>query len=165
METLQVSLFHSAPQPDLTPRSRACHLSACNVTVALYRSTLQRACRPLQTGVSSDGSPSDVGLHELSASDVHGPYVTARPVSSYLTFSPLPRNRILLPTFPYGKTNRKMVGRLFSSVRIHPYGRLPVKKQITLCCPDFPPVTLYALPLSCRQQNGGLHAASHATVS
>ena len=58
-----------------------------------------------------------------------------------------------------------MVGRLFSSVRIHPYGRLPVKKQITLCCPDFPPVTLDALPLSCRQQNGRLHAASHATVS
>ena len=32
----------------------------------------------------------DVGIHELSASEVHGSYVTARPVSSYLTFSPLP---------------------------------------------------------------------------
>ena len=112
METLQVSLFHSAPQPDLTPRSRACHLSACNVTVALYRSTLQRACRPLQTGVSSDGSPSDVGLHELSASDVHGPYVTARPVSSYLTFSPLPRKTIS-PRFQTEKRTGKWWGGCF----------------------------------------------------
>ena len=51
----------------------------------LYRSTLRR--------VSTDtlgGPPSVAGLHELSAPGVHDRHVTARPVSSYLTFSPLP---------------------------------------------------------------------------
>ena len=41
------------------------------------------------------------------------------------------------PSHPY-----KPCGlRLFSSTLIHPCGRLPIKKQNALCCPDFPPAS------------------------
>ena len=36
-------------------------------------------------------NPQCVGIHELSAPDVHSPYVTTRLVGSYSTFSPLPK--------------------------------------------------------------------------
>ena len=46
------------------------HLSGCAVADTFYRSTLRRF-----SVEQSDEPPSDVGLHELSASDVHGlPY-------------------------------------------------------------------------------------------
>lgn len=43
------------------------HLSGCAVADTFYRSTLRRFSEE-----QSDEPPSDVGLHELSASDVHG---------------------------------------------------------------------------------------------
>ena len=45
------------------------------------------------------------------------------PVSSYLTFSPLLRH-----------TSK----RLFSALLLKPFSLLPVRKYVTLCCPDFP---------------------------
>ena len=133
--TISRVLYGAAP-PERAPR--ACHLSARNVAVTLYRSTLQRAraaTRLRRAGWTphSDGPPSDVGLHELSASDVHSAHVAVRLVSSYLTFSPLP-----CPRARMAERNR----RFFSSARVHPCGRLPIKKQIALCCPDFPPAPL-----------------------
>lgn len=70
----------------------ACHLSAPAVTDVLYRSTLQRVVNNTEY---SDEQPSNVGIHELSTSDVYSPHVTTWLVSSYLTFSPLPSVCIL----------------------------------------------------------------------
>lgn len=105
----------------------ACHLSAPAVTDVLYRSTLQRVVNNTE---NSDEQPSNVGIHELSTSDVYSPHVTTWLVSSYLTFSPLPSVCIQQSIHN---------GRFFSSTLVHPRGRLPIKKQNALCCPDFPP--------------------------
>ena len=131
--TISRVLYGAAPR-ERAPR--ACHLSARSVAATLYRSTLQRAraathLRGAGWTPHSGGPPSDVGLHELSASDVHSAHVAVRLVSSYLTFSPLP-----CPRARMAERNR----RFFSSARVHPCGRLPIKKQIALCCPDFPHV-------------------------
>ena len=74
---------------------------------------------------NSNEQLSNVGIHELSTSDVYSLRVATQLVGSYSTFSPLPL---------------KNKWRLFSSTLIHPCERLPVKKQNALCCPDFPPV-------------------------
>ena len=50
-----------------------------------------------------------------------------RPVSFYLTFSPIPRPEAWL---------------LFSVTLLYPFGYLPVRKHGALCCPDFPPFLL-----------------------
>ncbi len=72
----------------------ACHLSTTGVTTGLYRSTLRlgRTALPPHCHGSqgSHAKRSIAGLRELSTSGVHGTYVAIRPVSSYLTFSPLP---------------------------------------------------------------------------
>ena len=73
---------------------------------------------------NSNEQLSNVGIHELSTSDVYSLRVATQLVGSYSTFSPLPL---------------KNKWRLFSSTLIHPCERLPVKKQNALCCPDFPP--------------------------
>ena len=46
------------------------HLSTRHVAVSLYRSTLRRS---LPVGEASSGSPSAIGLLELSTSEVHAP--------------------------------------------------------------------------------------------
>ena len=61
-------------------------------------------------------------------------YVTIRLVGSYPTFSPLP-------------ALHRQSGRFFSSARIHPRERLPIKKRTALCCPDFP-----LTPLRCERR-------------
>ena len=69
----------------------------------------------------SNEQPSGVGLHELSASDVHSPHVT-------MTAGELLPHLLTL-------TRR----RLFSSALICPRGQLSVRKRNALRCPDFPP--------------------------
>lgn len=68
------------------------HLSTMIIADHLYRSTLQRCQKDNRTG-----RPDDVGLRELSSSDVHSTTVASRLVSSCLTFSPLPAHCIVTP--------------------------------------------------------------------
>ena len=75
----------------------------------------------------SNEPPSNVGLHELSASEVHG----------------LPRHHATGGLLPHlltltGVRCETLRRRLFSSARVRLHRRLPIKKRNALCCPDFP---------------------------
>ena len=72
-------------------------------------------------------NPQTWNLFGLSARKVYPAHgITTLAVSSYLTFSPLSR---------YKPERFVFCGTL--SVPIH-IGTLPLKKYVTLCCPDFP---------------------------
>ena len=101
-----------------------CHLSTRLITKPLYRPTLLRR----YTGISSDGSPSIVGIHGLSTSEVHAPRCH-HPGGGLLH----------TPSHPY----HKWMWRLFSSALLSLRRLLPVRKRNTLCCPDFPRVSWY----------------------
>jgi hypothetical protein len=73
-----------------------------------------------RTGISNPG------IHGLATHEVY-PRAMSPPhgVSSYLTFSPLPR--------------LKRGGNFLWHLLLPPKGHLPVRKHGALCCPDFPP--------------------------
>ena len=112
----------------------------CCMAVPVIYPGCKSPCTSIVLPSGSDGSPSDAGIRELSTPGVHGICVTTDPVGSYPTFSPLPRTQ---------------TRRLFSSALSDPHESLPVRKRVTLCCPDFPP----AVPRTARQ------ATSRFTVS
>ena len=125
---LWVSGLRSTVRCPLTPipTNHVCHLSTRPITEPFYRPTLPRR----YTKVSSSGSPSIVGIHGLSTSEVHAPRCHHSGGGLLHT-----------PSHPYH--TRAGAWRLFSSALLSPRGLLPVRKRNTLCCPDFPRVSLY----------------------
>ncbi len=103
------------------------HLSSPAVAHGVHRSTLPATS--VQPGRLFFGCPKTQGLLDLSAREVYlACYVTAAPVGSYPTFSPLPR---------LGR------GGIFSAalavLYIQDAKTFLLGSTITLCCPDFPP--------------------------
>ena len=88
-ERLQPPCKPGSVLPRQSVRS-ACHLSRTDVTIRFTTRVATRITSfypPARTD-----SPDNAGLRELSTPGVYSTHVTVRLVSSYLTFSPLPRS-------------------------------------------------------------------------
>jgi hypothetical protein len=99
----------------------ACHLSRTLVTQCLYQSTLRFGRATLQTFAGN------TGLFDLSAHEVYlAVVITANPVGSYSTISPLLccQSGLFSVALSVAKPSR--------------ISHLPVRKHDALCCPDFP---------------------------
>ena len=70
-----------------------------SVIYLLHRSPHGSSILPSIALISSDGTPSNDGIHELAASRWHSPMITHRLVVSYTTFSPLPRTSVAVVFF------------------------------------------------------------------
>ena len=103
----------------LLARGCACHLSGCDVTVAIYRPTLRSVAMQLKRAAFR--------LRYTRTFNLRGAQPGMSP-SGWWSLTP--------PSHPYHFPERKW--RLFSSTLLYPCGQLPVKKQSALCCPDFP---------------------------
>ncbi len=104
------------------------HLSSPGIAVGVIRPTPRLGRAALRCRYTRSFNPSGVRL----------PASPSGPVSSYLTFSPLPHPG---------------AGLLFSVTLLYPFGYLPVRKDGALCCPDFPPRH------KCRGDGPACHAA------
>ena len=98
---------------------------------------------PPRGGEASSGSPSAIGLLELSTSEVHAPQ--CHHVGGGLLHTPShPYSSSVPPREREGSD-----GRLFSSALLSSRELLPVKKRITLCCPDFPLSVILTAAIGC----------------
>jgi len=98
-----------------------------HIAAHLHLPTLERGPRSLGEQPSSD-SYRNVPLRGISAPGVYPTHaLLQRPVSSYLTFSPLPRR------FGQG-------GNFLWHFPLPPKRHPDVIGRVVLCCPDFPPL-------------------------
>ena len=97
---------------------------------------------PPRGGEASSGSPSAIGLLELSTSEVHAPQ--CHHVGGGLLHTPSHPYSSSVPQEREGND-----GRLFSSALLSSRELLPVKKRITLCCPDFPLSVILTAAIGC----------------
>ena len=116
------------------------HLSTRRVAVSLYRSTLRRSL-PVG-GKHRAGRP----LPSVYLNFQH-PRCTPHSVTTWAVVSYT--HLLTLTHRPFLREREGSDGRLFSSALLSSRELLPVKKRITLCCPDFPLSVILTAAIGC----------------